>query len=216
MRHLLVVLLAARATALASRAVGVQPRGNAVLRDAQRTRRRHAPTATPRQTARLRTEAMEHFGLNVNDYWTLQSGTIADAIPAPTPELRRKQREQLRKQEDSRLLKAERRLQEQLREPDRRSAAKAAARLCAALDEARRRGSRNQPLLAKAGGLLSLLERAAADEHERAMALRGGRAARAMSPPPIDQDDGRVIDEDEDARRAALIHALALHWQRHC
>ena len=63
-----------------SRISGVQPRGNAVLRDARRTKQ-HIVVDSSRQTDRLRAAAMEEFGLNVNDYWTLRSGTIAEALP---------------------------------------------------------------------------------------------------------------------------------------
>ena len=179
--RLLVILLPTVASALAlnqppSRTariagVGRQPRGNAILRKA----RRHStsiPTATPEQTKRLREEAFNNLGLNINDHNLLRSGRIAEAIPEPNLSeealLRRAEAEAAQERRDKEMRRAERRLEQEVREPSGNgSNARASARLCAALAEARRRGCVNKPLLKKADALLTLLERAAAEEHER-------------------------------------------------
>jgi hypothetical protein len=168
-----------------ARVVGVQPRGNAILRSARSSPGAPRRLASPEETTRLREEAMEHLGLNLNNYWTLRSGMIADSIP--TPELsneaqgERASREAAAERAEQRLQKAERRLLERVRSPE------SAPRLCAALHEARRLGCRDAKLIAKAAALLSILERAA-------------RAA----------DDATRRADPEDARREALVHQLAL------
>ena len=53
-----------------ARVVGVQPRGNAILRSARSSPGAPRRLASPEETTRLREEAMEHLGLNLNNYWT--------------------------------------------------------------------------------------------------------------------------------------------------
>ena len=94
--RLLVAALCAPSALSSSRVVGMQPRGNAVVRDARQrsVSGNSRPVATAQQTARLRTEAMDYLGLNVNDYWTLKSGKIRDVIPSATPEAERQLRQE--------------------------------------------------------------------------------------------------------------------------
>ena len=75
------------------------------------------------------------------------------------------------------------------------SNARASARLCAAIHEARRLGCPNALLLAKAEGLLCLLEQAAVDEYV-AQTHAADTAMSAMSA--------------ESALREALVHRFAL------
>ena len=208
-----------------SRISGVQPRGNAVLRDARRTKQ-HIVVDSPRQTDRLRAAAMEEFGLNVNDYWTLRSGTIAEALPNSSETkaevVERLQRAAAKEAEDRKRLEAEQRLQQCVRSPgggarlgDTRvpgrrpseqrtyarapgSNARAAARLCMAMAEARRRGCHLPQLLQQAEALHALLEHAAAEEYTRSQ-----------------QEQEQPLADAEDSRRNALVHKLALDWGAH-
>lgn len=219
--------------ALTSRASGLQPRGNAVLRDARRPEGKKPLIVvdTPQQTARLRAAAMNEFGLNINDYWTLRSGTIAEALPS-TSQCKAEAIDRMRRKAAAQALErkrqhAESRLQAAVRErgglgrrsgdtrtagrrPSERSTvrapgsnARAAAQLCVALAEARRLGVRTPHLLKQAEALQRLLEQAAADEHAR-------REQRERQP----QIAQSVTSGDaEAARREALVHRLAVyHW----
>lgn len=182
---LLLSLLTAPAASSSLRVSGMQPRGNAVLRDARASKRSHI-VVEPKQTDRLRAEAMTEFGLNLNDYWTLRSGTIAESLPASSEAkgeaLDRMRRQAALEEADRKRLQAERRLQSMVRRPhddDARhdgasniarrpsSNARAAARLFMAIAEARRLGCRMPQLLRQAEQLHALLERAAAEEYAR-------------------------------------------------
>ena len=207
-----------------SRIVGRQPRGNAVLRPARRATTTIITVESDRQTDRIRAAAMNDFGLNVNDYWTLRSGTIAEAIP--NGEAKREAFEQMRARQaaqvaDRKRVLAEQRLQAEMRggggglrtgdtriigrRPSQTKAvaratgsnARAAARLFMAMAEARRAGCRLPQLLKQAEKLHALLEQAAAEEYER-----------EQQPQPQQQ---RLIDA-EDLRRDLLVHKLALTW----
>ena len=111
---------------------------------------------------------MDNLGLNLNDYWTLRSGLIGDAVPTLAERARR---EAAAEKADRRRLHAELRLQERVRSPalSNESNARSAALLCAALGEARRLGCAPD-LLSKADALLAILERAALDDFERGRA----------------------------------------------
>ena len=157
--------------------VGRQPRGNAVVREARRTVKVSGKIATPHQTARLRAEAMDNLGLNINNYWTLRSGLIEESIPTPKPSdaalAKQVMREEAEERADKRRMQAEQRLQQRVRHPTEFGGgtnAKAAARLCAALEDARRHSCRIPSLLRQAESLLAILERAAAEEYVRAQA----------------------------------------------
>ena len=108
-----------------SRICGIQPRGNAVLRSARKGKKAMIVVDTPQQTDRLRAAAMQEFGLNLNDYWTLRSGTIAEALPstceskAEAAELM--QRKQVQELLDHKRLQAERRLRAAVRNEPRYS-----------------------------------------------------------------------------------------------
>ena len=82
---------------------------------------------------------MDYMGLNVNDYWTLRSGLIGDAVPRLAEQARR---EEAAERAERRRLNAELRLQERVQSPalSKESNARSAALLCAALGEARRLG----------------------------------------------------------------------------
>lgn len=167
---------------------------------------KHGPllTSSPQQTGQLRAEALQQLGLNLNDYWTLRSGSIANAIPAPAisqkTEAERANRYTATDKADAKRLQAELRLQERMSLPHgdgdvrgtHRSSARASARLSAALAEARRLGCRSPHLLRQAEALLLLLERAATEQHARERSSRAGA-------------DGEL------ERRAVLVQRLAHH-----
>ena len=170
----LVSLAALSVTPLPAGSAGVQswaPR-RAIVRDARPNRPVHC--APPEQTGKLRAEAMEQFGLNLNDYWMLKSGSIAECIPTQRPSAataaRRERIQREADEADKRRLRAEQRLAERVRSPACAacgSNAQAAARLCAALHEARRLHARMPQLVQQAEALLAVLERAAGDDYER-------------------------------------------------
>ena len=147
---------------------------------------------------------MQHYGLNLNDYWTMRSGTITDAIPTPTigeeQLAEREHRYAAAEKQDARRLKAEQRLQERVHQPydgsdahgSQGASVRASARLSAALTEARRLDCRSPQLLHQAEALLLLLERAAVEQHERERSTSAG------------------LDRESE-RRAALVHRIALH-----
>ena len=95
-------------------------------------------------------------------------------------------------------LRAEQRLLSEVRRQGSACAdsARRSARLCAALSEAKRLGC-HQLLLVKATALLAILERAAAEDHERKQLGVGST----------------FYNSPKSARRDALIQRLALDWQ---
>lgn len=184
-------------------ALGEQPRGNAILREA---RGKGSPGAggelvNANQTAAIRAEAMTSLGLNINDFWTLRSGTIDRAVPAAKRLLEEKQRKlKAAERHETKRVEAEQRLLRLVRSPcsDGRSNAQAAARLCMALGEARRTGCRIPQLLRQADALLVLLEQAAADEYQRSRGRRRTSTSAAA--------------ELEAQRREALLQQFAVAW----
>lgn len=194
------------------RAVGVQPRGNAVVREA-RSAKTKPVLVEPKQTDRLRAEAMSEYGLNLNDYWTLRSGTIADSLPSSSAAkgeaLDRAQRQAAAEVADRKRLAAERRLQAAVhsRGAMQHSDARAAARLCMAIAEARRLGCRIPQLLRQAEALHALLERAAAEEY-----------ARRQRGEPVELQSFAAaftaLDAEEPSDREALVLKVAREWER--
>lgn len=193
-----IALLVAASTSLhfpdySTRVVGVQPRGNAVVRDAKPGS--SGTAVSPSQTRQLRVSAYENLGLNINDYWTLRSGTISTAIPeqnlSEQAKARRKKIQDAADAADQRREKAETRLQLLVRDGPGcvDNSRRASARLCAALHEARRLECRDVKLVAKAEALLVLLERAAV---EQAVVREHTAAA-----------------DEESARREWLVHRMA-------
>ena len=167
---------------------------------------------------------MEEFGLNLNDYWTLRSGTIAEALPSSSSSkmeaAERMQRKAAAEARDQKRLNAEQRLRAAVQTPggggrlgDTRmpgkrpseanavraagSNARAAAHLCMALAEARRVGVRSPQLLQQAEALHALLEHAAAEDYARAHRQH--------------EDLGR---DQQEVRKEVLVHQLSVHSWR--